>query len=597
MNKRAKKGTLIDEIRNKPIMYVYKKFGKRFDLKQLLTDEVNNKGENLYKLVDSQTDNVWFKTAKQLNIFSPTSFNKHEFIEEMSEKFGHDRFDFSKSVILNRKQLFEYFDNYLLHSRFSYVSKLRVISIVEKPDRMKVVKKIIAKFGNRFNTDTMIYQADHIPLIIYDNWRKCNIHNTVTYLMKLSNKQQKRNATKGKRAKLDPNKIFDILVNLHPNYLFNKYDFFIKTGADKRYEVYIKYTDLTNGETYSHQTLSSLMHSRKRRNHGCRTEKEVIKQMKLRIRNLDVDQIIFPKKDEKYDFPTKYYITTGDVIEYKMLNGTHFHKIKAYKLFKKLVRTTTSPYINSNKYTRFEIINRFKKVDIYNIFKFDSLIFSEHTKFNLKKKFKIYNTKTEKFIFINLHDFKTQYLNLKLNDGKIFAKDTKRMGNREKYIYLDKSDTTKKGHVDVICPEHGIFSQWSDNHFYRGDCCPLCNASVGETKIYNYFYEKEIKFNFKFKAHKLMKLDYLRFDFYLPEFDIYIQFNGEHHHKTVKWSNSMDDEELLFRLQTEQENDRLKFEYCKKNNLDLIVLDYWQRDDLEMYLQAEFDKLIEKRKV
>lgn len=62
--------------------------------------------------------------------------------------------------------------------------------------------------------------------------------------------------------------------------------------------------------------------------------------------------------------------------------------------------------------------------------------------------------------------------------------------------------------------------------------------------------------------------DMLPFDFYLPEHNICIEYDGEHHfHPIELWGGY---EKFLIN----QENDNIKNEYCKNNNITLLRLPY-----------------------
>lgn len=58
-----------------------------------------------------------------------------------------------------------------------------------------------------------------------------------------------------------------------------------------------------------------------------------------------------------------------------------------------------------------------------------------------------------------------------------------------------------------------------------------------------------------------------RFDFYLPDYNICIEYDGEQHFQEV--SIFKDD------LKTIQYRDKLKNQYCKKHNIDLIRIPYY----------------------
>lgn len=60
----------------------------------------------------------------------------------------------------------------------------------------------------------------------------------------------------------------------------------------------------------------------------------------------------------------------------------------------------------------------------------------------------------------------------------------------------------------------------------------------------------------------------LPFDFYLPSYNILIEYDGEHHFQPVKgWGG-----EEKFKLT--QKNDEIKNNYCKDNNITLLRLPY-----------------------
>ena len=72
----------------------------------------------------------------------------------------------------------------------------------------------------------------------------------------------------------------------------------------------------------------------------------------------------------------------------------------------------------------------------------------------------------------------------------------------------------------------------------------------------------------------------LRFDFYLPEKDIFIEFDGEQHFKPSMFGGKESGEEKLQRTVI---NDKIKNEYCEKNKIKLIRIKY--DEDLQNKLE------------
>jgi len=60
----------------------------------------------------------------------------------------------------------------------------------------------------------------------------------------------------------------------------------------------------------------------------------------------------------------------------------------------------------------------------------------------------------------------------------------------------------------------------------------------------------------------------LPFDFYLPEQNICIEYDGEQHYKVIKYWGG--ENGFLMR----QKRDKIKTDYCKDNNIKLIRIRY-----------------------
>lgn len=110
--------------------------------------------------------------------------------------------------------------------------------------------------------------------------------------------------------------------------------------------------------------------------------------------------------------------------------------------------------------------------------------------------------------------------------------------------------------------------------------CPYCeNRSKGEIKVSNILdnlcvpYKTEYKFSDCISSKNYP----LRFDFYLPQHNCCIEYDGEQHFKEISFGR--DD------LQERQERDSIKDQYCKQNNIKLIRIPYWDYDKInEQYI-------------
>ena len=113
--------------------------------------------------------------------------------------------------------------------------------------------------------------------------------------------------------------------------------------------------------------------------------------------------------------------------------------------------------------------------------------------------------------------------------------------------------------------------------------CPKCNESKGEEKIYEYLKKNKIAFirQHRFKDCKNKKT--LPFDFYLIDYGILIEYDGQFHFKPININKNK--EESIESFQKTKENDKIKNKYCLKNNLNLLRISYWDFDNIEIIIE------------
>lgn len=108
------------------------------------------------------------------------------------------------------------------------------------------------------------------------------------------------------------------------------------------------------------------------------------------------------------------------------------------------------------------------------------------------------------------------------------------------------------------------------NNFMTGYRCPSCASSRGEKNVEGYLKEKGIRYicQHTFKELKGEK-NPLRFDFYLPDLDILVEYQGLQHYKPIKFFGG----EKNYIKQTTR--DEYKREYANKNNIPLIEIPFY----------------------
>jgi len=97
--------------------------------------------------------------------------------------------------------------------------------------------------------------------------------------------------------------------------------------------------------------------------------------------------------------------------------------------------------------------------------------------------------------------------------------------HNNKYDYTLVEYIKYNGKIKIICPKHGEFEQIACNHLH-GAGCPKCSSSKGEIKIREILLNNNIKFNEQQKFEKCKYKKFLKFDFYLPEYNMCIEYDG-----------------------------------------------------------------------
>lgn len=106
--------------------------------------------------------------------------------------------------------------------------------------------------------------------------------------------------------------------------------------------------------------------------------------------------------------------------------------------------------------------------------------------------------------------------------------------------------------------------------------CPVCHESSGERQVRQWLSKHEIKFEYQKVFEDCRDIMPLPFDFYLPDYNIAIEYQGGQHYKPVERFGG----EEKFKLQ--QKHDNIKREYCRNNNIKLLEIPYYTNVEEEL---------------
>lgn len=150
----------------------------------------------------------------------------------------------------------------------------------------------------------------------------------------------------------------------------------------------------------------------------------------------------------------------------------------------------------------------------------------------------------------------------------------------EGYRLLSKTYEKSKKKIKLLCPNNHEWNVTFDN-FQQGKRCPICNISKGERRIIDWLDNNNIEYIYEKTFEKLLGVGggNLSYDFYLPKYNLLIEYQGGFHDGTVI-GNYQTDEQFLI----QQEHDKRKREYADENNIKLLEIWYWDYDRIEEIL-------------
>ncbi len=122
--------------------------------------------------------------------------------------------------------------------------------------------------------------------------------------------------------------------------------------------------------------------------------------------------------------------------------------------------------------------------------------------------------------------------------------------------------------------------------FRAGHGCPKCASSKGEEYIRKWLNSQHINNVEQKRFDDCRDKRSLPFDFYLPTYNLIIEYDGRQHFEQVEsWSGEHG-------LEERQRHDAIKNQYCKNNNINLLRIPYTVKgDDIGTTINNELIKL------
>ena len=161
--------------------------------------------------------------------------------------------------------------------------------------------------------------------------------------------------------------------------------------------------------------------------------------------------------------------------------------------------------------------------------------------------------------------------------------------DKQGYDLLSTEYVNAKKHLKFICrkhPEIGVQNMnWSN--LKSGCGCKCCSMSEGESRIYRWLSKNNIEFEPQKTFDDLIgtRGGLLSYDFFIPSYNLLIEYQGQYHDGNLL-DESFQDAESLERQRT---HDKIKKDYTTQNDYNFLEIWYFDKNNIEHILKTYFD--------
>lgn len=150
----------------------------------------------------------------------------------------------------------------------------------------------------------------------------------------------------------------------------------------------------------------------------------------------------------------------------------------------------------------------------------------------------------------------------------------------------------KRDKVKIRCVIHDYwFCQSLEEHSKKNKMggCPLCSETTGEREVRLHLQKKHIDFTAQVEIENIrpkeLPRQYLRVDFYISKYRLFIEYNGEQHYRDCTWFKERGGFEM------QQLRDEVLREYCQKFDFNLLEIKYSDFDNIGKLIDAKIKEI------
>lgn len=154
-----------------------------------------------------------------------------------------------------------------------------------------------------------------------------------------------------------------------------------------------------------------------------------------------------------------------------------------------------------------------------------------------------------------------------------------------------------KTSVELVTFKHNVetcgkvFKATPNAFISGGNRCPHCASSKGELAVKQYLDEQGITYIREKEYEDLVHIRPLRFDFYLPDVNLLIEYDGIQHFEPIEYFGGKDN------FTYTQHSDNLKNTYCKNHNIPLLRIPYTEIHNIPNILKETLHNIHRKEPI
>ena len=138
-----------------------------------------------------------------------------------------------------------------------------------------------------------------------------------------------------------------------------------------------------------------------------------------------------------------------------------------------------------------------------------------------------------------------------------------------------------KNKITFRCKIDGYTWEARPDGALDGKGCPKCQETKGEKSVRHWLEEHKIKYVYQKVFNDCKDKNVLPFDFYIPDYNILIEYDGQQHFEPIDFAGR-GKEWALRQFKVTQRHDNIKNLYCQLNNIRLLRISYLQDIDKEL---------------